>query len=142
MTDNEKLMDIQEKFLNGKSEAWSELWTYSQMIAKRIIISEFKKKCLHPDRDSVEDLSMVAVIYVLRRFREKKDYKVKRNFISAIYFGCIHAIYYRKKGDILEDSLINHLNDQKETLKDSFSIRSDLSRELSYLQNKIREQSA
>ncbi len=101
MTDNERLMDLQKRFLSGDCGAWAGLWVNSFELAQKMIISEMKKKNLHFDEDMLYDLSINAVEYVLRRFRKKTGYKVNKNFASAIYFGCKHSIYYRTKADEL-----------------------------------------
>ena len=75
-----------------------------------MILSEARKKNLHFAEDSIHDFSMNAVIYVLRRFRQNGGYRVKKNFTSAIYFGCKHSLFYRTKSDILLADLYKLLN--------------------------------
>ncbi len=101
--DNSKLLELQDRFLNGNSSAWSELWVLSLQVCKRIIKHEQKQKGFFLNNDDLEDKAMNAVFYVLRRYKKTykngKTYRIEKNFVSALYFGVIHALYYRSKKD-------------------------------------------
>lgn len=103
LNDNIKLLELQDRFLNGDSSAWSELWVLSLEVCKRIIKSEQKQKGFFLNEDDFEDKASCAVEYVLRRYRKKyksgKSYRIEKNFVSALYFGVIHALYYRSEKD-------------------------------------------
>lgn len=118
--DNEKLLKLQEKFLRGDSSAWSELWLLSLDVCKRIIIKEKEKKGFFLNEDDLADKSINAVEYVLRRYKKNykdgRKYQIKKNFISALYFGVIHSLYYYKESDkafcdilLFDDEIIKNL---------------------------------
>lgn len=96
-------MELQDRFLAGDSAAWSELWVLSLEVCKRIITHERQRKGFFLNDDEFEDKAVNAVEYVLRRYRKTykdgKTYRVKKNFVSALYMGVVHSLYYRKTQD-------------------------------------------
>ncbi len=99
-TDGERLMNAQYDFLLFNSaKAWRELWTLTLTVAGRIIETERKKNGFYLSADERADKQMEAAEYLLRRYRTRYGYHVRRNFISAIKQSVYHALYYRSAND-------------------------------------------
>ncbi len=97
-TDGERLMNAQYDFLLFNSaKAWSELWTLTLTVAGRIIEAERKKNGFYLSADERADKQMEAAEYLLRRYRTRYGYHVRRNFISAIKQSVYHAEIAREK---------------------------------------------
>lgn len=108
--DNKRLLELQERFLSGDSRAWTELWLLSSEVCGRIIRHEREKKGFFISQDDFKDKTTNAVSYVLCRYRKTyksgKSYKIEKNFISALYFGVRHALYYRSEKDKAFDNIL------------------------------------
>lgn len=106
--DNTKLLELQNRFLDGDLSAWSELWKLSFLVCKRIILHEQKKKGFFINQDDCDDKALNAVEYVLRRYKKTykngSKYRVKSNFISVLHFGVIHSLYYKTENDKVFDN--------------------------------------
>lgn len=105
--DNEKLINLQYMFLaRNDKKAQAELWLKSTEIAKKLIKKERKEKAFFLDPDDLDDKALEAVEYVMRRYGKKTEndcWCVRTNYISAIFNGVRHALYYRSKSDELYD---------------------------------------
>lgn len=108
--DNKRLLELQERFLSGDSRAWDELWLLSSAVCKRIIRHEQETKGFFISQDDLKDKTTSAVEYVLRRYRKTyksgKSYKIEKNFVSALYFGVRHSLYYRSEKDKAFDNIL------------------------------------
>ena len=88
----------------GDRTAWAELWERSLGIAGKLITKERKEKGFYLSSSDYEDKRIEAVEYVLRRYAKRyrggRQWHVSSSFISALYGGVRHALYYdsqRKK---------------------------------------------
>ncbi len=103
---NEKLIELQDKYLKTKSQAvWEEFFLLSFQVCKNIVVSEFVKNNILFDQEKVNDNALNACIYVLRRYKnigyQKKgapeNYRIDSNFITTFSYGVKHALYYCNK---------------------------------------------
>lgn len=118
--DNEKMLELQYCYLkNNNKKALAELWIMAIQLAKKIIHNERKKRGCFLSREDIEDKASEAVIYVLRRY-EKTNGKwfVKKNFISEIFLGVIHALDYdeQKRKQQEKSALIKNQTNQKKQI--------------------------
>ena len=103
--DNEALLNLQYRYIVlGDRTAWAELWERSLGIAGKLITKERKEKGFYLSSSDYEDKRIEAVEYVLRRYAKRyrggRQWHVSSSFISALYGGVRHALYYdsqRKK---------------------------------------------
>lgn len=108
----------QDEFLRiGSAAAWSAMWQIALQLAGKMIHQQQKAKNFIMDLDYYEDSRMNAVVYVLRRYRTRKGYRIK-NIVSAMYFGVIHALYSRTEKDrafndayLIDDRILRKLAD-------------------------------
>ncbi|MBR1721364.1 MAG: hypothetical protein IJ727_02590 [Treponema sp.] len=107
--DNETLLNLQYMYLSkNDKKAQEALWLKSIAIARKLIRKEQKTKKFFLDEDILEDKSVAAVEYILRRYSKRKDnacWYVRENFISVIYNGVRHALYYQSKTERLYNML-------------------------------------
>ena len=103
--DSEILINLQYAYLaKNDRKAHRDLWLKSIEIAKKLIRNERKQKGFYLDDADFEDKAIEAVEYVLRRYSERKDnycWSVRKNFVSALYNGVRHALYYQSKSEQL-----------------------------------------
>ena len=104
-TDSEILINLQYAYLARKDKkAHEALWLKAIEIAKKMIRKERNTNGFYLDETDFEDKAVEAVEYVLRRYSEQKDnycWSVRENYISAIYNGVRHALYYQSKSEQL-----------------------------------------
>ena len=97
-------MNYQKDYIEkNDTAAWNEMWAISLAIAKKIITKEVKKKGFFLDTSDMEDKAYSAVEYVLRRYKTRPKYYVKKSIVAVIRGGVVHALYYRTKIDKLTD---------------------------------------
>ena len=84
-TDSDRLINLQYRYLLGDETAWPELWQMSIKVAERIVRSVCRKRKIRPDADYLDDCTMNAVEYVLRRYKTRKGYFVRKNFFDALF---------------------------------------------------------
>ena len=103
------LINLQKKWLtDGDRKAQTLMWTKSITIAKKFIIKERKQKGFFLDPEDFEEKALEAVEYVFSRYNRRIDnwcWCVRKNFISAIYNGVRHALYYQSKSEQLYESI-------------------------------------
>lgn len=103
--DSEILINLQSAYLaKNDRKAHRDLWLKSIEIAKKLIRNERKQKGFYLDDADFEDKAIEAVEYVLRRYSERKDnycWSVRKNYVSALYNGVRHALYYQSKSEQL-----------------------------------------
>lgn len=117
--ENEALLNLQRRYLlYGDSMAWSELWRRCLVIAGKLIAKERKEKGFYLSAADYEDKRMEAVEYVLRRYSKRysggRRWHVSKSFMSALYGGVRHALYYdaQKKAESGNSSLrIDYVGD-------------------------------
>ena len=104
-TDSDFLINLQYAFLARKDrQAQAKLWLKSIEIAKKFIHSERKKKGFFLDDTDFEEKAIAAVEYIMRRYAKRKDnycWSVRKNYVSAIYNGVRHALFYQNKSEQL-----------------------------------------
>lgn len=121
--DSEELINLQWRYLalNDKG-AWAALWARCLKVAGKLIRKEQKEKGFSLSEYDYEDKKMEAVEYVLRRYsrtyRDKsgseRRWFVSKSFISALYGGVRHALYYdaqKKKESGNENLRIDYVGD-------------------------------
>lgn len=113
-TDNERCLYYQYEYLVNKSEtAWSNLWILFEELCLKAVKNEMKKKQLHFSNDKVLEKAQDACFDKLKVYkRSEKDGKLRfyKNFITAAYYGALHALYssvYNKDIDDAMNFLIN-----------------------------------
>lgn len=103
--DSEILINLQYAYLaKNDRKAHRDLWLKSIEIAKKLIRNERKQKGFYLDDADFEDKAIEALEYVLRRYSERKDnycWSVRKNYVSALYNGVRHALYYQSKSEQL-----------------------------------------
>jgi len=103
--DSQILINLQYAYLaKNDKKALGELWLKSIEIAKKLIRNERKQKGFYLDNADFDDKAIEAVEYVLRRYAKRKDnycWSVRNNFVSALYNGVRHALYYQSKSEQL-----------------------------------------
>lgn len=96
--DNQRLLNCQHDWLvNGDKDAWAELWRLSEKVARRMVQSLGRKHGWRFTGEDLDDRVMVAIEYVLRRYRD--GWYVKKAYLKALKEGVIHALWYRTKRD-------------------------------------------
>lgn len=97
--DNELLFNYQHDFIKyDDQEAWGKLLMLSSVVTKRLLwkwLSEHPKEFL--DDIAQDEKTSIAVLYVLRRYKENVGWYVKKNFIGALKSGVLHAMRYTTK---------------------------------------------
>ena len=85
-TDNEKLLCLQDEYLRGDKKPWGNLWVLSLEVLKKMISKERAAKGFHLDVSDFGDKAILAVEYVLRRYKKpnKKGYRITKSFASAL----------------------------------------------------------
>lgn len=103
--DSETLINLQYTYLAKKDKnAQAALWQKSIVIAKKFIQKERKEKGFFLDDSDFEEKAVEAVEYIMRRYARRKDnycWSVRKNYVSAIYNGVRHALYYQSKTEQL-----------------------------------------
>ncbi|WP_294429888.1 hypothetical protein [uncultured Treponema sp.] len=103
--DSEILINLQYAYLARKDrKAQAALWQKSIVIAKKFIQKERKEKGFFLDDSDLEDKAIEAVEYIMRRYARREDnfcWSVRKNYVSAIYNGVRHALYYQSKSEQL-----------------------------------------
>ena len=103
--DSQILINLQYAYLaKNDKNAFGELWLKSIEIAKKLIRNERNQKGFYLDNADFDDKAIEAVEYVLRRYAKRKDnycWSVRNNFVSALYNGVRHALYYQSKSEQL-----------------------------------------
>lgn len=110
ITDNDRLLNYQHDFLvYNDTKAYALLWQDFRALCKRVIK---KKASVSGLRFSSEELNWKADIaceYVLRRYKTWKTKKgeiyVVKNFISAAYFGALHALWSPCERDFFQEQI-------------------------------------
>lgn len=101
--DSEELINLQWRYLALDDRgAWATLWMRCLKVAGKLIRKEQKEKGFSLSEYDYEDKKLEAVEYVLRRYSKtyrdrsgsERRWFVSRNFISALYGGVRHALYY------------------------------------------------
>lgn len=104
-TDSEILINLQYAYLARKDrKAQTALWLKAIVIAKKFIRRERKEKGFFLDDSDFEEKAVEAVEYIMRRYARRKDnycWSVRKNYVSAIYNGVRHALYYQNKAEQL-----------------------------------------
>lgn len=107
--ESEFLINLQFLYLTKKDKkAQSDLWLKSIVIAKKFISLERKAKGFYLDVKDFEEKAIESVEYIMRRYAKRKDnacWVVRKNYISAIYHGVQHALYYQSKSERLYTKL-------------------------------------
>ncbi|MBR0475492.1 MAG: hypothetical protein IJJ66_01580 [Treponema sp.] len=91
--DNDILMSIQKRFLDGDSLAWSEMWVHTARVAEKMLLFEARKYKLKISHDFIQDMVQDISIYTLRRFKTKPGFCYRKNFTSNIYLNTLHFFY-------------------------------------------------
>ena len=122
-TDNERLLTLQARWLeDGDPGAEAMLWEAVRGIAGRCVRGIVKRRGLHMGQEEIEDRTGDAVLYVMRRYRNKRvrlktpsgrvttyldeygwNYCVVKDFVSVVVNGVRHAVDYRTKSERLVD---------------------------------------
>jgi len=104
-TDSEILINLQYAYLARKDrKAQTALWLKAIVIAKKFIRRERKEKGFFLDDSDFEEKAVEAVEYIMRRYARRKDnycWSVRKNYVSVIYNGVRHALYYQSKTEQL-----------------------------------------
>ena len=104
-TDSEILINLQYAYLVRKDrKAQAALWLKAIEIAKKFIRKERKANGFYLDDDDFYEKAVEAVEYIMRRYAKRKDnycWSVRKNYVSAIYNGVRHALYYQSKSEQL-----------------------------------------
>lgn len=113
-TDHESILqEAQKEFLmTGSREAMSKIWEVSFTVCQNIAASWCLSHNITFDQELIDDKSMIACEYVLRRFDKTyfesapKNFKEKYpdgykigNFISTLKSGIKHAFLYVNRND-------------------------------------------
>lgn len=106
--DNERLLNYQYDFLvNGSQEAWNELWKLVEDTAGRMLAHICKQRKVFFTAEKWEEKRTDAAIYLLRRYKTKKDYCIKTNYPLHIWYAVKHVLDYRRKSD----GLVTYVSD-------------------------------
>lgn len=117
--DNDRLLALQYKVLmSSDKDATAQLWLFGAEVCKRIIKNKAKRKGIVYSTGDLQDLSITAVEYVLKRYTKKKiiyhdkvlgkttyqerfgwRYFVKDNFIKVFSDAVTHAMFHRTKSE-------------------------------------------
>lgn len=108
-TDSEILINLQYAYLVRKDrKAQAALWLKAIEIAKKFIRKERKANGFYLEDDDFYEKAVEAVEYIMRRYAKRKDnycWSVRKNYVSAIYNGVRHALYYQSKSEQLYSKL-------------------------------------
>ena len=97
-TDNEVLINYQYDFrVNGDKESLDKIYSKGFKIAQSIIFSIAKKKRF--DMSFTSDKAHNAITSIIEKFLTDKEFYIKENFISYLYFRVEHELFYRRKVD-------------------------------------------
>lgn len=100
--DNEVLFNLQKEFIEtGKESTYWQLWQQTALVAERIIKKTVKARRLNWADDEIKDKVSDTCLYLLRRYKTRKNYYVKVNFIEAIKDSARHALDYQNSFDKL-----------------------------------------
>lgn len=93
--DNENLMNLQYKYLNGRSEkAWTELWSFAVYVSKKMVRDFYRKRKLFHNSSDVYDKAIEATEYVLRRYKKNLWYCCTKNLSSQLFLAVKHVFDY------------------------------------------------
>lgn len=113
-TDNERCLYYQYEYLiNNNSEAWASLWILFQELCLKAVKKELKKKQLHFTEDKVLEKAQDACfdkLKIYKRAQKQGTFRFYKNFITAAYYGALHALYssvYNKDINDAMNFLIN-----------------------------------
>lgn len=102
--DNERLLNYQYDFLvNGSQEAWGNLWKLTEATAGRMLGNMCRKRKLAFTREEWEDKRADAVLYILRRYRTRKDYWIEADYPLQIWYAVKHVLDHVNKRDEIVD---------------------------------------
>ena len=93
----EQFRIAQDNYLStGLEKHWHELFNISLSFCVKLVYKEIRTKSLHFDYNETMDIVLDSVIYVLRRYKQSKDYYIKKP-LSCFYMSVKHALYYPKQ---------------------------------------------
>lgn len=110
--DNELLLNYQHDYLHGDNSAWEKMWNLSLIVVHRMFFTQIKTNRLHYSADERYEKELSAVEYVLRRYKTKKNYFIKYNFLLQLKGGVMHSIYHRTEASKLVDFIIESYSDR------------------------------
>ncbi len=116
-TDNEKCLYYQYEYLvNNNQTAWSNLWILFQELCLKAVKKEIKKKKLHFTKDEVLEKTQDACCDKMKIYKKNSKVRFYKNFITAAYYGALHALYSSVYNKDLNDALNFCVNEDVENL--------------------------
>ncbi|MCQ2387872.1 MAG: hypothetical protein MJ066_05470 [Clostridia bacterium] len=98
--DNALLFNLQKEYIETGDEAkYWELWQLTAKVAERIIRKIVIRRALVWADDEINDKVSDTCLYLLRRYKTRKNYYIKDNFIIAIKDSIRHALDYQNSID-------------------------------------------
>lgn len=109
-TDNERLLNYQYEYLVYKNqEAWVKLWELSIKTAGQCLAHLCKKYHKSIPGDLWEDYKLDVTMYVLRRYKTRKNYYIKKEFVYQLYLAARNKLLQVKKSE----KCIEFVNDKE-----------------------------
>lgn len=99
--DNELLLNLQYEYCKtGSQKAWGDLLINSTRVLHNLMKNYTVTHKVYLDDIEQSEKISIALLYVMRRYKERVGWCVKKNFISALRDGLFnHAMKYKTMAD-------------------------------------------
>lgn len=94
--DNEKLLNLQYEYRHGKEEALSTMHKKLEIIAKKIIKTESRKKHFELEDYEIEEKAQNAADYIIVQYLKRADFAMLHP-TSYLYLRVKHELYYQNE---------------------------------------------
>ena len=103
--DNERLLNFQWEFRNGKEEALAGMYELGLKVSLRLIDAKARGN-RHVARLSAaerREKAHNAITYIITRYLRKPEWRITDSFTAYLYLRVQHELFYRRKVDGIVD---------------------------------------
>jgi hypothetical protein len=102
-TDNDRLMNLQYKYLTGDKKALSDLYVLSCQVCTKFIMDQRRKKGFFLQDEDIEEKAHCAALYLITQYLIRPDFIRQSNITAYLFMRVLHELYYHTKIDEIVD---------------------------------------